>query len=73
MEYSLQMVFVCENGDKTSMTITEVRSNLSKDEITGLMDTIINNNVFAYKNGLLVSKYSAQILERQVTKFDLSK
>lgn len=73
MEYSLQMVFICENGDKTSLTISEVKSNLAKDDITGLMDAIITNDVFTSKNGALTAKYSAQILERQITKYDLSK
>lgn len=28
MEYSLQMVFLCESGDKSSITISEVKLDL---------------------------------------------
>lgn len=35
------------------------------------MDTIIANNVFETKKGALVSKYSAQVVQRKVTKLDL--
>ena len=33
------------------------------------MDSLIENNIFENSKGALVSKYSAQVTERQVTKF----
>ena len=33
------------------------------------MDSLIENNIFENSKGRLVSKYSAQVTERQVTKF----
>lgn len=71
MEYTLQLIFICENGDKSAMSISDVKSNLAKDDVTALMDAIITNNIFTTKNGALVSKYSAQVTERQVTKWEL--
>ena len=62
MEYSLQMVFICESGEKSSITISDV--------IT-LMDTIIASNIFETSKGALISKYSAQVVQREVTKWDL--
>ena len=63
MEYSLQMVFICESGEKSSITISDV--------IT-LMDTIIASNIFGTSKGALISKYSAQVVQREVTKWDLN-
>lgn len=68
MEYTLQMTFLCENGDKSVMSISGVKSNLAKDDIFTLMDAIIDNDVFITKNGAFTAKYSAQVTEKQVTK-----
>lgn len=48
-----------------------VRNDLNKDDITTLMDTIIANDVFISKGGALVSKYGAQLTQRQTTKIDV--
>ena len=71
MEYSLQMVFITETSQETSITISEVQPNLTNTEVVFLMDTIIANNVLETKKGALVSKYSAQVVQRKVTKWDL--
>lgn len=68
MEYSLQMTFACDNGEKTSLTIKDVKAGITKTEAFTLMDAIISNDIFATKNGSFVSKVSAQITEKQVTK-----
>ncbi|MEF2821026.1 MAG: DUF2922 domain-containing protein [Clostridium sp.] len=57
------MVFICESGEKSSITISDV--------IT-LMDTIITSNIFGTSKGALISKYSAQVVQREVTKWDLN-
>lgn len=71
MEYSLSMTFVTETGDKVSMTVSGVKSDITKSEISALMDTIIAKDVFLSKNGSLTAKYTAQLTQRAVTKFDL--
>ena len=71
MEYSLQMVFITETSQETSITISEVQPNLTNTEVVFLMDTIIANNVFETKKVALVIKYSAQVVQRKVTKWDL--
>ena len=71
MEYSLQMVFICETGEKSSITISEVKPGLTDTEVIALMDTLIAENIFGTRNGELVSKYSAQVVQREVTKWDL--
>ncbi len=71
MEYSLQMVFICETGERSSITISEVKPGLTNTDVIALMDTLIAQNIFGTKNGELVSKYSAQVVQREVTKWDL--
>lgn len=71
MDYSLSLTFVNASGDKISLAISGVKDNLSKAEVTALMDNIIANNIFLSKGGALVSKYGAQITQRQTTKIDV--
>ncbi|MPN20675.1 hypothetical protein SDC9_168054 [bioreactor metagenome] len=71
MEYSLAMTFITTTGDKVSMTITGVKSNITEVEASALMDTIISKDIFLTKSGSLVSKYGAQLTQRQTTKFDV--
>ena len=71
MEYSLQMVFLCESSEKSSITISEVKPGLTNTDVIALMDTIIASNIFETSKGALISKYSAQVVQREVTKWDL--
>lgn len=71
MEYSLQMVFLCESGEKSSITISDVKPGLTNSDVIALMDTIIASNIFETSKGALISKYSAQVVQREVTKWDL--
>ena len=71
MEYSLQMDFLCETGEKRSITISEVKPGLTNTDVIALMDTIIASNIFETSKGALISKYSAQVVQREVTKWDL--
>ena len=72
MEYSLQMIFLCESGEKSSITISDVKPGLTNSDVIALMDTIIASNVFETSKGALISKYSAQVVQREVTKWDLN-
>lgn len=71
MEYSLQMVFICESGEKSSITISEVKPGLTNTDVIALMDTIIASNIFVTSKGALISKYSAQVVQREVTKWGI--
>ena len=50
-------------------SISDVKAGITNDEAVALMDSLIENNIFENSKGRLVSKYSAQITEIQVTKF----
>ncbi len=71
MEFSVQMTFVNEIGDKVSLTIPNIRPDISQAEISAAMDTILAQNIFYSKGGDFKTKYSAQLTQRQVTKWDL--
>jgi hypothetical protein len=71
MDFSLSMVFINTNGDKVPLTISGVKGDITQVEVSALMDTIIAKDVFLNKGGSLVSKYSAQLTERQTTKFEV--
>ena len=72
MEYSLQMVFLCQSGENSSITISDVKPGLTNSDVIALMDTVIASNVFETSKGALISKYSAQVVQREVTKWDLN-
>lgn len=72
MEYTLSMVFTTEYGEKTSLSINGVKPTISQDEVDTLMNTIIAKNIFVVSSGALVGKGSAQLVARQVTKYDVA-
>ena len=71
MEYTLTMTFLTETGEKSNISISDVKAGVTNEEAQVLMDSLIVNNIFENKKGALVSKYSAQVTERQVTKFNI--
>ncbi len=73
MEYILTLTFMTETGNKSSLTITDVKETVTSDEADALMDSIISNNVFNTKNGAFVSKVEAKLTERKITTYDFEK
>lgn len=71
MEYILSMTFLTSTGAKSSMTVSGVKSTITKEEISALMDTIIEKNIFQTKSGTLASKSGANVTERKITKYEL--
>lgn len=66
MEYTLQITFLCTNGQKTTLSIDGVKRDITDAEASALMDTIISKNIFKSKNGELIAKHSAKLTEKQV-------
>ena len=71
MEYSLQLTFVNETGDKVNFTISNVKPTVTQAEVSAAMDTILAQNIFFSSGGDYKTKYSAQLVQRQVTKWDM--
>ena len=72
MQYSLTLTFVCENGEKSSISIDNVKEDVTKEQESTLMDTIITKNIILTKNGALVKKSGAQLTRKAVTKFEIA-
>lgn len=72
MEYSLQLTFINATGDKVSFTIPNIKPDVTEAEVNAAMDTILAENIFYSSGGDLKDKYSAQLIQRQVTKWELA-
>ena len=72
MEYILTMTFITSTNAKSSMTVSGVKEDITKEQISGLMDKIIEKNIFETKSGSLASKNGANVTERKVTKYELA-
>lgn len=73
MDRSLTLTFLTENGDKSNLTISGIKDNLTDEEISELMDTIIERKVFLSKNGFFTDSYSAKITTKETQKIDFKK
>ncbi len=72
MEYILSMIFLTEQGSKTTITISGVKSEITQAQVNSLMDTIIAKNIFLLASGALVSKGEAKLTERKITKYEVA-
>ena len=71
MDYTLSMTFINISGDKSTITVSGARPDVTQSEASDLMDIIIAKNVFRTDGGDLTAKYSAQLTERSVIKFSV--
>lgn len=65
---NLVMSFMNEEGKKASVTLNEVRDDVTDAEVSAAMDTIVAKNIFQSTGGDLKVKDSAQLVERTVGK-----
>ncbi|AWK50012.1 DUF2922 domain-containing protein [Clostridium beijerinckii] len=72
MEYILAMTFITEYGLKSTININGVKPTLTQADANALMDTIIAKNVFAVESGAFISKDTAKLTERKVTKYEVA-
>lgn len=72
MEHSLYMTFLTDLGLKSSLRISGVKPAITKDEVNALMNTIIAKNIFKTDSGNLATKSSAQVTQKQVTKYEVA-
>ena len=72
MEYILSMTFNTEGGKTTSLSISGVRNDITEPEVLALMDLIIEKNIFEVNSVALVSKNSAKLTQRVITKYEVA-
>ena len=63
----LVMTFKNTDGKSTSISLKYIKDNLTKADVDGCMDSIISSNIFFTTGGDLVSKYKAQIINKETT------
>ncbi|WP_027365057.1 DUF2922 domain-containing protein [Desulfotruncus alcoholivorax] len=63
---TLQMRFVTQAGNRVTISLDNPKDTLTEAEVTAAMDQIIAKNIFVTSGGDLVSKDSAQIVDRTV-------
>lgn len=71
MEYILAMIFNTKFGKTTTLSISGVDPEITKEQIVALMDTIISKNVFEVASGELIGKSGAKLTERKITKYEM--
>ena len=71
MEYILTLTFICDSGNKKSLTIEGVQSSVSSSEAGALMDTIISKDIFVTKYGSLKEKYGAKLTSRNISDLEI--
>jgi len=69
MSKTLQMVFQNQLGKNISISIPEVREDVTEGEIKTLMNLIIAKNIFESTGGDLASVMSASLISRDVQEF----
>ncbi len=72
MEYTLNMVFATSGGKNVTFSISDVKSDLNETKTKALMDSMILKNIFTTSSGDLISKVSAALVEKKVTKFTVA-
>ncbi len=65
------MSFLTEEGKKTSIRVSNVKDNLTDQEVKTAMEIIIAKNIFTSKNGDLQAIDSAHILESSTTELEV--
>lgn len=71
--YTLNMVFKCENGEKASVSLTDVKASLTSGQIQTAMDAMINSNAFGHPlNGKFVAKISAKVVVADTTPYEFA-
>ena len=68
MSKTLEMVFRNAGGKETTLSIADPKDELTLAEVTPVMNTIIEKNVFMTKKGVLTQAVEARIRSSETTK-----
>lgn len=71
MEYTLSMTFLTDAGVKSTLSISDVRQDITEAQVNTLMDVIIAKNIFMTRSGIFAHKDSAQLTAKTVTRYTL--
>jgi hypothetical protein len=71
MATTLQMVFQNQIGKNVSISVPEVKEDITDNEIKALMQLILSKNVFETTGGDLVALMSANLITREVEEIEV--
>lgn len=71
MEHTLYMIFETETGDKITVSLAGVKPTVTKEQVTALMDALINNDFMMTSKGALSRKVGMKVTTKAVTKFQV--
>ncbi len=72
MEKKLVMTFIDAKENNYNLTVNSVKEGVTVIEINAIMDNIISTGVFQSKDGALISKESAVIVDTTTTEYPLA-
>lgn len=71
MTKTLQMVFQNQSGNNVTISLPDVKEDLTAENIKAAMNIIIAKNVFESSGGDLVALMSANIISRDVEEINV--
>ncbi|WP_244834501.1 DUF2922 domain-containing protein [Clostridium sp. BJN0001] len=71
MHYTLTMTFLTTQGLKTTISVTDVKEDVTSEKVKSLMQLIIDKNVFNSSKGSLVSISSAAVTQKETTELNV--
>ncbi len=71
MALTLEMKFNTANGKTLTLSVTEPKDNITATEVSTVMQTIIDQDVFHNEGFAIVGINQARIVERNVSELEL--
>lgn len=66
------MTFIDSANSKYNVTISDVKKDVTKDEIAAVMDYVVKNNIMISNKGMLTESYSASIVDTTETEYKIA-
>lgn len=67
----LELKFDAEHGKTMTISIQAPKQNVTSSEVSSVMQTIIEKDIFHVDGYSLIGKNQARIVERNITTFDV--
>ncbi len=71
MERKLVMTFNDVQGSKFNLIINSVKDEVTEEEIQAIMDSVLSTGAIVSKNGALVEKLYATVVDTTETKYEV--
>ena len=71
MERKLVMTFKDDKNGKFNLIVNSVKEDATEEEITAIMDAVLTTGAIIGKNGKLVEKLYATIVDTTETKYEV--